>query len=181
MPSASTIGGSRAGDDQQERGHGQPHRAAGEQGPRRISEERRHSARERVEGRGTHPIEHEIGGEHHRVDARERPDRDDREDDGDGGEHARGRHAQCARLRNEPAYAVEQRDVPGHEQLHARHHAAGEQRRWRDVREMLELANQRARAFQLAAARGAAPDVRLQGRRPESDLAVQQQVDLFRQ
>jgi hypothetical protein len=46
---------------------------------------------------------------------------------------------------------------------------------------MLELPNERTRAFQLAAAREAAPDVRLQRRRPESDLAVQQQVDLFRQ
>jgi hypothetical protein len=46
---------------------------------------------------------------------------------------------------------------------------------------MLELPDERSRSFQLLAAYGAAPDVRLQRRRPESDLAVQQQVDLFRQ
>jgi hypothetical protein len=46
---------------------------------------------------------------------------------------------------------------------------------------MLELPDERSRALQLTAARRTAPDVRLQRRRPESDLAVQQQVDLFRQ
>ena len=104
---------------------------------------------------------------------------DDRERDRDRGEHARSGDAQRARLRNESAHGVEEGDVPRHEQLHARHHAIREQRRRRDVRQMLELPDERSRAFQLVAARGAAPDVRLERRRSESDLAVEQQVDLF--
>jgi hypothetical protein len=69
--------------------------------------------------------------------------------------------------------------VPGHEQLHARHDAIREERRGRDVRQMLELPDERARALQLPAANGAVPNVRLERRRSESDLTVEQQVDLF--
>jgi hypothetical protein len=48
------------------------------------------------------------------------------------------------------------------------------------VRDVLEVAHQEARGLELAAAQVTAPHVRLERRRFEADLAVQQLVDLVR-
>ena len=64
--------------------------------------------------------------------------------------------------------------------MHPGHHALCEYRGWRVPRKVLQLPNQRARSIQLGTALLTPAHMRLERSRTESDLAIEEQVDLGR-
>ena len=128
-----------------------------------------------------HPIDGDVGGEGDEVDLRGENHSDEGKHSGHSGADGEADFPRSTGGGNQLGDRIAGRDVPGHERLNLAHHALGKAVGWSEVRKLFDQGRDRTSVIEPASTVVAFGDVRLERRRAESNLVVEELIDFVGQ